>query len=552
MFGHYVGSALRSFRRSPLSTAIKLLALSLGLLCFLAAYVFGDFVGRADTHWANSGRIYAVSQASGGPNGVLGDFGLGAAPVAKYLRLDMPELEAVARLTGVRPVAAPDFGGDERIRLRGADPALPAMFGLPLLAGDAATALSQPYSAIISAAAAGRMFGGEQEALGQSVRLELRSAAEVTITAVVGDIRPPSTLGMPFGAFDMLVTMDAFDDLSTAPFPTPPNATEQQKAQAIAASRAFRPSEMEDWLRAFGDTFVLLPRDGSLTQTAFEARLDTFATQRPPAERGVIRLEAVSLESAMAETIDAWVMRGAASSYSLSNLLYGFGALVLAVACLNFANLATAEATARSREIGVRKTVGAGRAQIALQTLTETALLAGAALADASAALGGAGGVGGRILLGPDPADVGASRLLGRAPWRCAGRQPSRRRLSVAGAGARQPAGRASRRRCGRGRRGRTGDSYRRAVCGCGRAADRGDHHHAAERANAPHRPRLDGRPGRVRDDDQPSASGRGSGAKERSAAHGAALPSGGYLLHDGQPVRRRARRPGGRAHQSG
>jgi hypothetical protein len=98
MIGHYAGSALRNFRRKPLNTAIKLLALALGLACLLTAHVIGDYFRQADRQWAKAERTYLVVQEMEQPGGGwdAGPQQRGAPVVAEYLRADFPELESAA------------------------------------------------------------------------------------------------------------------------------------------------------------------------------------------------------------------------------------------------------------------------------------------------------------------------------------------------------------------------------------------------------------------------------------------------------------------------
>jgi len=65
---------------------------------------------------------------------------------------------------------------------------------------------------------------------------------------------------------------------------------------------------------------------------------------------------------------------------SFASVLLLLGGLVLGVACINYANLATARAARRVREIGVRKALGASPGQVAVQSFFEAGLLTLAAL----------------------------------------------------------------------------------------------------------------------------------------------------------------------------
>ena len=82
----------------------------------------------------------------------------------------------------------------------------------------------------------------------------------------------------------------------------------------------------------------------------------------------------------MVTQLDAQLLGGGRGVLSITTVLFALGTLVLLVACVNYANLATARATRRAREIGLRKVVGARRTQLIVQYLSEAALLSAAAL----------------------------------------------------------------------------------------------------------------------------------------------------------------------------
>ena len=124
-------------------------------------------------------------------------------------------------------------------------------------------------------------------------------------------------------------------------------------------------------------TYALLPADGSFTLAELKAQMPEFTRRHLPADigqfarikHGAINVREVFTNSANDKTFLDGV------GVTLSGMLLALGALVLAVACVNYANLATARAARRTREVGLRKALGAQRGQVASQSLVEAGLL---------------------------------------------------------------------------------------------------------------------------------------------------------------------------------
>src|SRR5215510_6157858 len=101
MFKHYLATALRHFRRHKLTTAINLAGLTLGLICFFVAHSLAVTLQNSDRQFSNADRIYSVTQKyiAPGANMSIPASPLTVWPVAEYLQTDIPQLEAVARIT---------------------------------------------------------------------------------------------------------------------------------------------------------------------------------------------------------------------------------------------------------------------------------------------------------------------------------------------------------------------------------------------------------------------------------------------------------------------
>jgi putative ABC transport system permease protein len=356
MFNHYLATSLRHFRQHKLTTTINVVCLAIGLTCFFSAHWLVSSSRSADTYFPNADRIFVITQKAS----ALGSGAGVERPVtgwiaASYLKTDFPELETIARASDGNesgedemPVAAGDAKAFMHIRY--ADPEFLDVFALPFLAGDAKNALRQPHSAIVTEDTAKRLFGGKTQAMRRTVLIQNRY--EVVITGVIAKIKSPSHMDSDSQyRFDLLVSMDVYE--------------------ARAQDDARRQMALREW--AFSDvlTYVVLPRGGSLTPAMLKARLVAFGDRHVPAqatsriEFGATPVSGINMNQTIGTD---------KAGISMKGLLYVLGALVLMISCLNYANLATAQAATHIKEVGLRRVVGASRSQLMTQHLFESGL----------------------------------------------------------------------------------------------------------------------------------------------------------------------------------
>ncbi len=358
MFNHYLTAALRNFRQSPYITSVNIIGLSLGLICFLSALGAVDYLRKSDSQFENSDRIYAITREE--PDGAeIGASLFVQPPVAKYVRADFPMLEAVARLQPQGEIVLRAENARIFAKLSLADPEFLRIFKLPFIHGEKREAALAPHGIVITAKAAERLFG-TRDALGKS--LLLSNALSVTVTGIIGDILPPSHLADTVlkQSFDAIVSFDT--------------------AAALYRSQGIHPW-MEDpdsdlWHSFAPATYVLLPANGKFTLSDLKAGLRKFperhfSVEQPDAKN--FRFGAIPIRDIPIAALDSGFTGG--SGISVAWLLPLLGGLVLAVSCLNYANLATAQAALRTKEIGMRRALGASRMQIAAQYLLEAFLL---------------------------------------------------------------------------------------------------------------------------------------------------------------------------------
>jgi putative ABC transport system permease protein len=384
MLGHYVTIALRSLRRAPLTAAVNVLALALGLAAFVTAFGIVTFWNKSERHFPNAGRTYVVTSDLEATNGAIKT---GVQPTtnrlyADYLKAEFTEdFEAVARtqtMSNEGGVSAGDVS--ERMFIVGADAAFLDIFDLPFLKGDPKNALRSPSSAVLTQDAAKRLFGTD-DVLGRTITLG--SVLDVTVTGVIGEIPEPSYFGHSPAAnvrFDVLSSWDTLDGIQFASRVRQAERQGQPAPQPPQPPQPPRP-EQENWLGGYCCmTFVMTKQSSPLTAATLDAQLRDWGNRHVPvAQRDLATLTvgAVPVGGLMVSQLNAQLLGG--SGLSITTVLLALAALVLVVACVNYASLATAQAARRAREVGLRKAIGASRVRVMSQYLAEAAILTGMA-----------------------------------------------------------------------------------------------------------------------------------------------------------------------------
>lgn len=349
MIQHYLKSAVTQVKRSPFTSTVNVLALALGFICFSTAIGVSRYWAMSDSHFARADRIYVVTQQFGEGGRLSGHRPLVAQPIATYLVEDFPELEAVARIGRKREWTV--RANNRKATLTGAraDPDLLRIFDFQFVAGDAVSALASPDNVIITSEAARKLFGNDNP-LGQQIHF-------------VGDFYPTVT-----GVID-------------AP-PSPSHMANQENAFGRIDFLYAWPTELEErewWVGVSATTYVLFPEDQTkISPEAMRPQLRGFIERRMPADQAALsatEIDVLALNGLQSRLIDLQLFEGGSKAFSIKQILAGLGFLVLLVACVNYANLATAQATSRGKEVGMRKVIGAGTPQLLQQYWLEALLL---------------------------------------------------------------------------------------------------------------------------------------------------------------------------------
>jgi putative ABC transport system permease protein len=335
MFNNNLRFAFRNLKRQRIYAFINVagLAVSLAACWLIALYVsdelsFDRFNKKAD-------RILRVVQHAHWDGGSM-NIALTSAPFAPALKQTFPEIEDAVRID-------PEGGGlirhgNSNLKVEDmivADKSLFNVFTYTFLEGNAATALTDPQSIVITERLAHTLFGSPEAAMDQLVEFPGNSSSRVT--AVIRDI--PENSQLRFRAVRPLP-----DDYSSG------------------------------WQNANLYTYLLLKDPSGIS--SLRAGLPAFAVRAIGKEMQVtdysIELQPL-LSIHLHSNLDYEI--SANGSITRVYIFSGIALLILLIAIINYINLATARSSARIREIGIRKTIGSGRRQLAALFITEAMLV---------------------------------------------------------------------------------------------------------------------------------------------------------------------------------
>jgi len=356
MIWNNIKIALRNIRKNKLFAFINIAGLALGLCIYVFGGMLIEYERTHDAFFENSERVYTIGSIAS-PSLDLGIDSLNVAhsALAPIIEAELPDVEAIARVQTREFLIS---SGEESFYqgVRFADPDFLKIFDLNFIQGDS-TALDDPSGLAISETAAIKYFG-TTDVVNETITLD--NEFDYSVVAVFEDVPQNShfnSLPIMEVTFDVLAPMAAL-------------------------------VRIEDWdlageynnLSLGNMTYVMLP--ATLDQAWLQTQLDSLYERLVPdtTKEVVLSIFASPLEYANLSIWDTFSM-------PVVGVIQLLSFLVLIVACVNYTNLATAQALGRSREVGMRKTMGAEQGQLLAQFLIESVLIATIAMVVAIAAL---------------------------------------------------------------------------------------------------------------------------------------------------------------------
>ena len=342
MLRNYFKTAWRNLLRNKVFSIINISGLALGLTSSLLIMLWIQDEKAVDGFHKNSRQLYQVYERwyrDGGVDAGYSTQGLLAAELKRVI----PEIQYAAGLEiAAAPGASNTFeAGDKVIKQKGyfAGADFFTMFSYPLLKGNAAATLSEPGAIAISRKMAEAFFDSPENAYGKTILFDNKESLK--ITAVFDDV--PANASRQF---DFLRTWNDF-------------------------------VQQNQWVNNWGNTdpvsFVQLRAGADPTATAAKIK-DFIYRYRQKAEGTTVELGLQSYADVYLNSVfkNGYPDGGRMEYVHLFTIVAIF---VLLIACINFMNLATAQAAKRAKEVGLRKVVGAQRSSLIKQFMGEAVML---------------------------------------------------------------------------------------------------------------------------------------------------------------------------------
>lgn len=334
MFKNYLKIALRNLKKYKGFSFINIFGLAVGMSCCLLIFLWVQDEFRFDRFHENSDRIHLVYSEMKYQDGRTRIFTGSYYPLAKILQDEIPEVFNALRYeeaANIRVKYGEKSTTDNTVGL--ADPSFFDVFSFFFVKGNTKTAMSDLNSIVITERMAQKYFGNE-DPMGKVVNVH--GQADLKVTGVIEDVPYHSSL-----QFDCII-----------PFVW-----------------QFGPSGKEPthWGGNPLSTFVLLNKNADIANVT--AKINHIYKKYNPSDKAKVDFHLHPMTRLHLHSPEGGGLIRSITIFSLIALF------VLIIACINFMNLSTARSATRSNEIGLRKVVGAKKADLIKQFFSESILL---------------------------------------------------------------------------------------------------------------------------------------------------------------------------------
>lgn len=349
MFKNFLITSLRNLTRNRFYAVMNILGLSVGMACSLLILIYVHFELSYDKQFSDHHRIFRLeTKYQIGDD--AGHLAATAFPLGKALKADYPAIETYTRLfTRTNMVFETTTQNIVQKDAYYSDSTFFEVFPYDFIHGQASGALSEPQTAVLTASLQQKYFG-EKNPVGEIIQIDKRP---FKITGVIND--PPLNTHVRFAA---LLSIYSLGDT----------------VANIITTNAF-------WNINSNYTYIKLREDASISELFdnLEPFYEKYFRNSPLGTDASFELDATPLAKTHFNKHINDFNPTASLDYIWVLAVVGF--MLLIIASINYMNMATARATQRSKEVGVRKAAGATRGQLIGQFLFESGFITLIALA---------------------------------------------------------------------------------------------------------------------------------------------------------------------------
>lgn len=346
MFRNFLTTAFRSLIRNKAHTSINIAGLALGITCCVMIFLVVRHELSYDTFHSKADRIYRVNTKFKTTGGFSGGAPM---PVGNALKQNFPEIEqaTTAFYTNQGLIKV----NQQLYKETGVAYVAPEYFSIidaRWLAGNPRQALSEPNAVVLTRSVAQKYFGGTghqiiQNALGKIVKFDTRHTLKVT--GILEDF--PDNTDLPF---KILISWRSL--------------------------KAHVPHwNLNDWISFGGSNLHLVLLRPGTDVAQLQKKIPAIEKKYMGALEASRRTHLLQPIQEMHYDERFGNLNGRIVAKENLGGLILIGLFILLTACINFINLATAQSVKRSKEVGVRKVLGANKGQLIRQFLAETTLL---------------------------------------------------------------------------------------------------------------------------------------------------------------------------------
>jgi len=357
MFKNYLKTAFRVFTRNKTFAAINVLGLSIGISAALVIFLIVQYEFGYDKIETDNNRIYRVVMDLKF-NGNEGHSAAVPAPLSAAIQKEITGVEATVPIMlfqgdGTAKASIKRVGSSQPVAFKKqpgivfTNPQYFSMLPYHWIAGTPGSSLKNPFNVVLTESRAKQYFPltKNNDIIGKQINYNDDFTA--TVSGIVSDLDARTSFnGVEFISFATIAQTHMQDD--------------------------FMMNTWNDWM-AYSQVYVKLLKgtNPANTEALLAALLNKYNKDANKDAANTMHFHLQPLHDIHFNSLYAIFYQRLANKPTLYGLL-AVAAFLLLLACINFINLTTANASQRAKEIGIRKTMGSSRKQLVMQFLGET------------------------------------------------------------------------------------------------------------------------------------------------------------------------------------